>query len=131
MAWNPLSAPHWAACSSVLPGRAAVKKPSFINAPCGARLISLYFNPLSFFRAALDGIAKLHLVMTIGEGREVGCFRSIASQNVIIYFLIKLFERIGETIVVPAGIRGGLTRFGREQRRVFQQGLVGCCPVAD
>jgi len=30
IAWKPLSAPHCAACSSVLPGNAAVKKPSFM-----------------------------------------------------------------------------------------------------
>src|SRR5262249_61076058 len=92
--------------SSILPGpqdRAATGE----DQP--ARRASCRFDPAALAVAAQDRLAQHHLAVSIGEGREGTRRLPLAGLDVLVNGAEELLERVGEALVVSAGIVGKTT----------------------
>src|SRR2546430_10867190 len=97
--------------------------------PSGARASSLHLDPSLLARAARDGVADEHLVMTVGECRiprgGVSCRdRRIDSR-------VKGLEPVRKPLCLPTRKRSRRAALLVEDRRGTKQELVWLSPMAD
>src|SRR6267154_1508158 len=104
---------------------------AFETASCAKLLIPRDFEPGALLSALSDGFAEDELVVTGGESRERSRRFEIAGVEICVIVLEKLNERVGVAFRVSAGIRCVATRFGAEQRRIFDERLVGFFAAAN
>src|SRR5256885_15461492 len=104
---------------------------AFETASCAKLLIPRNFKPGALLSALGNGFAEDELVMTGGESWERPRRFEIAGVEIGVKILEELDEGVGIAFRVSARIRGVATRCGAEQRRIFDERLVGFFAAAN